>query len=159
MASIRERTPREQATLIHETPEQGQELAEGVQERLRQEADGGRARGREVVGAAVAEEFAAEGESVETVREPWEHTPAEHEEVQALADLAFAKDLPAALQQARKSEHYPRNVDLLHDVLTGELYDLLREHALHRQPLLGRGLVLAGVGLLALVVIVLLWLS
>jgi predicted ATPase len=130
-----ERTPRERETLIFSSPEAAQEFTQEVQEQLRQSEQAGIHRKRAVVATAVTKEFEKEGEAAEVVRHPWEHTTTEHAEAQRLVDIAFAKDLPAALRAARQSQHYPRILDLFHDVLTGEMYGLLHEHKLNRQPL------------------------
>lgn len=127
-----ERTPRERETLIFDRPEAARRFAERVAERLRRTARPGVKRGRETVAEAVAEEFASHGEAA-SLTQPWEHTREEHKEVQELVDVAFARDLPAALRQARASAAYPRNIDLLHDVLTGELYAILQQRGLNRQ--------------------------
>ncbi len=132
MAAAHERTPRERETLIFDRPEAARRFAERVAERLRRTARPGVQRGREMVAEAVAEEFAAHGEAA-GLTQPWQHTKEEHTEVQQLVDVAFARDLPAALRQARASAAYPRNIDLLHDVLTGELYAILQQRGLNRQ--------------------------
>src|SRR5581483_1621228 len=137
MPSSRERTPTERETLVFPTPEAAQEFRERVGERLENEQRPGIGRTREIVGDELAREFAKEGEHVQLINQPWEHTPAEHEEVQGLVDVAFAKDLPAAVRQAKTSPHYPRNLDLLHDLLTGEMYDALRQGRLNQQPAWG----------------------
>lgn len=115
--------------------EQAQRFREQAAERAGRTRQPEVRRDREALAEAVAEEFAQYGEGVGLVREPWEHTPAEHAEAQQLVDVAFAQDLSAALKLARQSEHYPRNLDLFHDVLTSELYDLMRETGINRQPL------------------------
>lgn len=130
-----ERTPREKETLMFATPETAQAWRERVSESLAMQRPGVRA-DREVVSQAVAHEFEAAGEAVATIRHPWEHTPAEHEEVQQLVDEAFVKDLPAALATARKSPHYPRNLDLFHDLLTSEMYEHVKMSGLSKQPLM-----------------------
>lgn len=135
MANPQERSPHEKETLIFPNQEAAQAFREQVGEKLSAPKPAGVSQDQEVVAAAVAQEFTQHGEAVGTLKEPWLHTPAEHEEVQQLVDLAFRRDLGAAIAQARQSRHYPRNLDLLHDVLTGEMYDLLREGKLNRQPL------------------------
>lgn len=136
MASVAERTPNERQTMIFSRPEQAQGFTERVAEQLERQQMEGVHRRREVVAGAVAQEFASHGEAVELIRTPWEHTAQEHAEVQHLVDVAFAKDLPAALRLARQSPHYPRNLDLLHDLLTGQMYALVQQSALHQQPVL-----------------------
>jgi hypothetical protein len=151
MAESKERrSPRERETLMHSTPEQAQEWREGVSEKLQAQAGKVVRADREVVAEAVAQEFANEGYGVTTLKHPWEHSEAEHAEAQRLVNVAFAKDLATALRQAKQSPTWPRNLDLFHDVLTTEMYDLLREHKLNKQPvvgwvLLGVGIVLAAI--------------
>lgn len=135
-----ERSPHERETLHLPNPEAARSWQEKLSPQLEQAKTPGVDARREAVADAVAQEFAAAGEGVSIVREPWDHTPEEHAEAQQLVDLAFAKDLNAALRSARQSPHYPRNLDLFHDVLTSELYELVREHQLHRQPL-GAGII------------------
>jgi len=134
MALQQERSPHEQETLIFPSQEEAKGWAERVGDRLKREDRRGVSKRREVVAEEVAKEFERYGEGVGTVPLPWEHTQEEHSEAQRLIDLAFERDLPAALRKARASGHYPRNIDLFHDVLTAEMYDLVREHKLHRQP-------------------------
>lgn len=129
-----ERSPHEQATLIFDRPEAGQQFREQIAEKLPAAQAGGVDHRRDVVAAAVTEQFAANSEGGSLIREPWQHTRAEHAEAQQLVDIAFAQDLPAALKAARQSPHYPRNLDLFHDVLTDELYTLIRDHQVNQQP-------------------------
>ncbi|MDP3997593.1 MAG: hypothetical protein Q8P73_03785 [bacterium] len=160
MALTRERTPKEKETLMFAEREQAREFAERVEQRERQENRPGVRRRREIVGEEVAEEFARAGQPVETVKEPWEHTPEEHQEAQALVDVAFSRDLSAALHQAKNSPHFPRVLDLFHDVLTGEMYGVITEQKLNRQPIIGWGVavliviclvVLIGIAIIVLV--------
>lgn len=157
---MRERTPLEQETLIYSTPEQAQGLRERVAEQVARERRPDVARDREVVAEAVAHEMERTGQPPDLLKRPWEHTQEEHEEAQRLVDLTFQKDLPTALRQAEKSPHYPRILDLYHDVLTGEMYDLLRQERVNQQPLVGWGLILVAVivGVLAGALVTVLWL-
>lgn len=132
--NAQERTPREKETLMFSSPEAAAAWKEDLAEHLR-EMPPGIDRAREVVGEAVRSEFEAAGEAVDVVRQPWEHSGVEHAEVQQLVDMAFAEDLAAALKAAKKSKHYPRNIDLFHDVLTGELYEYVKHHKANKQPL------------------------
>ncbi len=116
------------------TPEAAQAFRESVGGALKRQTSTVR-RDKEIVGEAVAAQFAQYGEAAGTITHPWDHTPAEHEEVQALVDKAFAEDLPAALKVAKKSPSYPRNLDLLHDLLTKEMYELVKQGELGKQPL------------------------
>ncbi len=137
MASFTERSPNEKETLIFDSPDKAREFTEAAQEKISKEKRNGMRRDREIVAEAVANEFAQSGHAVHSLKKPWQHTPEEHVEVEDLTDLAFSKDLTTALRKAKVSRHYPRNLDLFHDVLTGELYEALREHKLHKQPLIG----------------------
>ncbi|MEX0649600.1 MAG: hypothetical protein WD200_01200 [Candidatus Andersenbacteria bacterium] len=132
MAQSFERTPQERETLIFSQPEQAQEFSERVAERITTPT--GQRSKKESLAQELAEEFDRQGEGVGKVLHPWEHTAEEHQEVQQLVNVAFEKDLPAALKLARSSNHYPRNIDLLHDVLTTEMYELVRESHLNHQP-------------------------
>ena len=159
MVERKERSKYERETLVFPSAEAAQGFREKVDNgpvKLRRGASR-----RAAVAQQLQEEFAKAGETVGAIKMPWEHTPAEHAEVQQLVDVAFAQDLPAAIRQARKSGHYPRNLDLLHDVLTGEMYELMQQHGLQRQPL--GWIFLAGasvvVGTLLLVYMVLVWLT
>lgn len=132
MAQSFERTPQERETLVFSNPEQAREFAEKVAEKAAT-PEGSRSR-KETVKQQLAQEFERSGEAVGTITHPWEHSQQEHEEVQRLVDIAFEKDLPTALNVARSSKGYPRNIDLLHDVLTTEMYDLVKDSHLRRQP-------------------------
>lgn len=156
MAQEHERTPHERETLIFPTPDEAQGWLERVGERMSREDRRGVRRRRELLGEELADQFEQQGEGVRLVTHPWEHTVQEHAEVQHLVDLAFARDLPTALKRARSSDYYPRNIDLFHDVLTTEMYELLREHGLNRQPISWGVLISAVVVVLA--ALVLLWL-
>ncbi|PIT97790.1 MAG: hypothetical protein COT71_04180 [Candidatus Andersenbacteria bacterium CG10_big_fil_rev_8_21_14_0_10_54_11] len=149
MASPRERTPRERETLIFQTPEEAADFREDVGERLARERRGGVRRERETVAEAVADELERFGEGVAMVyRQPWDHSEEEHTAAQQLVDLAFEQDLPAALAAARRRADFPRIVDLFHDVLTGQLYDLLRQQGMTKLRL--RGALAAGAAAAAL---------
>lgn len=154
MASFKERTPYEQETLIFSAAEKAKEFRETVNERLPTKQVGIR-RDREIIAEVVADEFAAEGHSVSSLRRPWEHTAEEHVEVQKLIDLAFSQNIGKALAAARGSGHYPRNVDLLHDLLTSELHDAIVSEKLNRQPLAGWLLLVVAVIVLAVIMILL----
>ncbi|MEK7557566.1 MAG: hypothetical protein AAB538_06295 [Patescibacteria group bacterium] len=155
MVQEHERTPHERETLIFPTPDEAKGWLERVGERITREERKGVRRRRELLGEELAEEFDRQGEGVRVISHPWDHTREEHAEVQRLVDVAFARDLPAALRIARSSDYYPRNIDLFHDVLTTEMYDLLREHKLNRQPV-STGVLISAV-ILTVVASVLLW--
>lgn len=91
----------------------------------------GIARGREIIGEELAKKFEEHGVGVLSLRSPWEHSQEEHAEVQGLVNVAFGHDLRTALRRAERSASFPRNVDLFHDVLTGELYDAVLGHRLN----------------------------
>lgn len=159
MPSFKERSPYERETLMFPNKEQAAEFAEQVAERMRKEQESGVRRDREIVREEVAEQMAQAGQAVSLIKTPWEHTPDEHAEAQALVDIAFAEDLNAAIKQAQSSRHYPRILDLFHDVLTNEMYDLVQEYRLNRQPLIGwvLGMLLVGACLILGVLLVLIW--
>jgi hypothetical protein len=133
MPSGRERSPQERETLIFSSPEKAREFAERVDDSSRQEKVRGVKRRREIVADAVSDEFVKQGEAVNVYSQPWEHNKEEHKEAQELVDEAFEKDLLVAIKKAQKSQGYPRNLDLFHDVLIGEMYELLMERGLNRQ--------------------------
>lgn len=141
-----ERNERERETLIFQTPEQAAQWQEHVGEKLEQSRSPGVNRPREIVGEQLTKEFQLHGETAVGLGMPWEHTHEEHQEAQSLVDMAFAQDLPVALRRAAKSPHYPRNLDLFHDVLTGEMYQLLLQHKINKQPF-----PIAAVGLLVVI--------
>lgn len=154
-----ERTPQERETLIFSNPEAAQAFRERVEGRLSHDQRSGVGRSRELVAEEVAAEFAKEGEAVASLRQPWEHTPQEHHEVQQLVNVAFAKDLKAALTQARQSESYPRNLDLLHDVLTGEMYKLISDQRVNKQPTAIWALAITGIVILVVFLSILVFLA
>lgn len=154
-----ERTPYERETLVYQTPEQAQALHEKVGAEIVRRSGGKVSAPREAIGEIVANEIAQHGYGVTQLSQPWEHSGQEHEEAQQLVDLAFAKDLPTALAKARASSHYPRNLDLFHDVLTNELYTELVTHKLNRQPLAGWSLLLLVIVLVITIAGLLLWLT
>jgi hypothetical protein len=160
MAESKERrSGKERETLMYSNPEQAQEWQEGVREKVRAETGKPVRRKREIVAEAVAEEFSKEGHGVTSLSRPWEHTPAEHAEAQALVDVAFAADLTTALKKAKQSPHWPRNLDLFHDVLTTEMYELVQEHKLNKQPVSGWALLAAGVVVATVLVVLVLLVS
>lgn len=157
MAFGRGRSSHERETLIFRTPEEAQEWRSEVDEKLKQRPEKPARQTREVVQEAVVQEFEQRGEAV-TYTRPWEHTREEHHEAQQLLDVAFAKDLDAAIAKAKKSLHYPRNLDLMHDILTGEMYELVQERGVNQQVWsrgLGAALALA-VFVLGIIIILLL---
>lgn len=133
MPSFKERAPAERESLIFSGREQAERFIEHVGERLTRAGTSGIKRDREKVAEAVADEFAAEGEAVSVIKQPWDHTPEEHRETQALINTAFSQDLGAAIKQARRSRYYPRIIDLMHDILTNELYEAVNEFRVNRQ--------------------------
>lgn len=145
-----ERTPRGRETLLFATPEAAQEFSERARTRIEQQRQPGIIKTKEIIADEIAKEFAKDGEGVDSLKYPWEHTPEEHTEVQHLVNVAFEKDLQAALKQARASQHYPRNLDLLHDVLTTEMYQLMTQHGVNKQSTLVWGVAFAVLALVAL---------
>ncbi len=160
MAGQRERSPHERETLVFASPEEAKNFQERVVQKREQERQSDVRDDRSTISQELEKEFAQHGESVDTVKDPWEHSSGEHEEAQRLVNIAFEKDLSAAVREARKSKHYPRNLDLVHDVMTGQLYDMLREHKANKQPLshwlIG---VSIGAAILFLIFLGLLWMS
>lgn len=138
MPSSQERAPQERETLIFATPEEAARFRENVAERLERAPVQGVTREREVVAEAVAEELNSYGEGAGMVyTQPWHHSEAEHAAVQHLVNLAFAQDLLTALRIARRRPDFPRIVDLFHDALTGQLYEILRQERLNIQRVQG----------------------
>ena len=152
----RERAPQERETLIFPSSEQAREFAERVDKESRQEKVRGVKRQREMVADAVSNEFIKQGEAVNNYSQPWEHNKEEHEEAQRLVDEAFEKDLSVAIKKAQGSDNYPRNLDLFHDVLIGEMYDLLMKRGLNKQAVGIKMIVVYGVVVVILVIIFLL---
>ncbi len=142
---------------MFDTPEAAQEFSERVADRVALAQQPGTTKKKEIVAEEIAEEFAKQGEPVDLIRHPWDHTQAEHAEVQTLVNLAFDKDLRSALQSAKASSHYPRNLDLFHDVLTTEMYRLLQEQQVNKQPLAVWTLTVIAVVLGTLLLIILLF--
>ncbi len=158
MEKRRERTDWERETLVFPDQERAESFRQEVGERLQTQNEvKGVDRTKEKIGEIVAEQIAAAGEAVDSIKSPWEHTKEEHEEAQILVNTAFAKDLTAAIKQAQSSPNYPRNLDLFHDVLTSEMYDLVVTSKLNKQPLAGWVLLIGGmvlgIGLAILVIL------
>lgn len=128
------RSQHERESLIFPSVEKGQEFTEKIKQEWQKEPHTAEKK-KEVVHELLSHEFEKQGEAVGTISQPWDHTPEEHTEAQQLVDIAFAQDLLPAIKKARTSKHYPRNLDLMHDVLTEEMYAIVSEHHLNRQPL------------------------
>lgn len=109
--------------LVFATSQEAQAFRESVEGRIDSSRMHGATRPREIVGEELAKKFEEHGAAVASLHTPWEHTQEEHAEVQDLVNIAFADDLQSAIRAAEKSSSFPRNMDLLHDVLTSELYD------------------------------------
>lgn len=109
--------------LIFHSPEVASEFARDVEARIAKEQAPGVSKDREIVSQELAKKFEQEGHSVSPLVHPWEHSQEEHIEAQKLVDLAFSSDLATAISEAEKSSSFPRNIDLFHDVLTGEMYE------------------------------------
>ncbi len=159
MPLSRERSPQERETLIFPSSEQAREFAERIDESSRQEKVRGVKRRRETVADAVSDEFVKQGEAVSSYLQPWEHDKEEHEEAQRLVDKAFEKDLSVAIKKAQGSDGYPRNLDLFHDVLVGEMYDVLVERGLNKQAVGKKIIVKLGVVIVMFgIIFLLMWL-
>jgi hypothetical protein len=117
--------------LVFATAEEAGQFRESVEYAQVEHRGESQSRDREVVGEVLAEKFDQEGHGVSSLHAPWEHSQAEHDEVQVLVDMAFTHDLAAALRKAEQSPSFPRNIDLFHDVLTGELYEAVRTRRLN----------------------------
>ncbi len=115
--------------LVFSSSQEAAHFRESITEQVAQEQGGGATRRREIVAEELMKKFEEHGVGVTSLHRPWEHSQEEHAEVQELVNTAFASDLRDALQQAENSPTFPRNIDLFHDVLTGELYDaVLGQH-------------------------------
>lgn len=155
-----EREPRETETLIFSGPEAAREFSERAAVEMGKANRGEVRQEREALAQAVAQEFEKEGEAVSRLFQPWEHTQEEHNEAQELVNLSFSKSLRVALAKARESDSYPRNLDLLHDVLTGELYGMMVKQKLNKQkfsepPIVAGAVAIALLFLLVLIIFVL----
>ena len=152
MASPRERAPGERETLIFSSPEEAQDFRERVGDHEKRVAQEGVEQRREVLAEEVAVEFARHGDDIGQYEQPWEHDEKEHKQVQELVNVAFTDDLETALKLARKSAQYPRIIDLLHDVLTGRMYDEMVADGVNTQSPRSRAVLIGG-GLVALLVV------
>ncbi len=132
-------------TLAFSTPEHAEKFTEKVEQRTEYEEHPEINREREIVAEELAKEFSQAGEEVSLVSTPWEHSTKEHEEAKQLVQIALKKDLRAAIEQAKKQADYPRNVDLLHDLLTTELYNEIRSKGLTRESLSPWLIVIVGI--------------
>lgn len=123
---IEDRTRRERETLVFNSPEEAATFTRRVEKRIKQEGGPGISHEREIVSQELIKQFEQEGQGVSRVTHPWEHSKEEHAEVQQLVNIAFTHNLTDAISQAEKSPSFPRNIDLFHDVLTGEMYEAIR---------------------------------
>jgi len=154
--SVERRIGGERESLIFRDPEHANEFQESFERRVQHESMKGAKRERELMGDELVKVFEQEGVGVTPVREPWEHSQEEHQEAQHLVDVAFSSGLDAALKQAHESAHFPRNIDLLHDALTGALYDAVvvsRVNTHHPSPLVLVGILGIFIGVLMAIVI------
>lgn len=124
---IENRTTRERETLVFHSPEDAADFTRDVESRIHEENKPGVSQDREVVARELAKQFEQEGHGISPLTHPWEHSDVEHAEAQRLVDLAFDKDLSVAISEAEKSSLFPRNIDLFHDVLTGEMYEAIQK--------------------------------
>ncbi len=123
--------------LVFASREEAAQFQESLEHRIEKERSQDTSHGREIVAEELAKKFEEHGIGVSSLHVPWEHTQEEHIEVQELVNVAFAEDLRTALIRAEKSDSFPRNIDLFHDVLTGELYDAVvrsRLNVVHASP-------------------------
>jgi len=158
MVSGTEKVPRNSAateekpeSLIFSSREGANKFIERVEKRNAQETRQGVRRDRELMADELAKEIEKEGEEFIDTNRPWEHSPEEHREVQNLVEMAFREDLVLALKKMRKSDNYPRIVDLFHDVLTDQMYEVLLKARLNKQGMSNGIWMLIGlVGLLVL---------
>lgn len=109
--------------LVFASSEEAVRFQESLEHRIEKERSQDISHGREIVAEELAKKFEEHGTGVSSLHIPWEHTQEEHREAQELVNVAFAENLHTAIAQAEKSDSFPRNIDLFHDVLTGELYD------------------------------------
>jgi hypothetical protein len=138
-------------SLIFNDKEGANEFVERVEKRKVKEKRHGVRRDRELLADELAREIEKQGEEVIDTSRPWEHSPEEHREVQGLVEMAFREDLVLALRKMRKSANYPRIVDLFHDVLTDQMYEVLAREGLNRQKV-GKGLWVM-LGLVSLIIV------
>ncbi len=112
--------------LVFPSPEASADFIRSVETRIQEESRPGISKQREIISQELGKQFDQAGHGVSELTHPWEHTDAEHKEAQELVDVAFHHGLSVAIAQAEKSSSFPRNIDLFHDVLTGEMYDTLK---------------------------------
>ena len=158
LVSMSERTPYEKDTLIFSSPTEAREFTASVEGQWARPGEGAVTK-RDVVKNEVARRIEDAGEVLQTIHQPWPHTDEEHADAQQLVDLAFQKNLRVALREAKKRAYYPRNLDLFHDLLTGEMYDLVRETGMNSSPLLVWALEIMGILLVAGLAVVLLFVA
>ncbi|MEK7499013.1 MAG: hypothetical protein AAB649_00210 [Patescibacteria group bacterium] len=111
--------------LIFQSPERATEFVDHVENRIKQEQKPGVSKAKEIVSQELVKEFEIAGHGVQVLSHPWEHTQEEHGEAQQLVNISFTRDLTTAIAHAEKSPFFPRNIDLFHDLLTGEMYDAI----------------------------------
>lgn len=143
--ATKEKVPRERESLIFNTPEEARDFVERVEGKVEQDKRQGVERKQEIVGEEVASEIEKYGEESVDLSYPWEHTEEEHQEVQALVEVAFREDLPLALKKVRKSDNYPRIIDLFHDVLTGQMYEAVVKAGVNKQKMGKKTWIVVGV--------------
>lgn len=141
--------------LVFGNSQEAQVFRESVEGRIDSGRGDGTARPREIVAEELAKKFEEHGVAVASLHTPWEHTQEEHAEVQDLVNIAFADDLRSAINAAEKSGSFPRNIDLLHDVLTGELYDAVVQGRVNTVHVSSRALLLAVVPIALLIAAIL----
>lgn len=120
--------------LVFANAQEAAQFREAIETRVATERLSGVTHRREAVAHELAKKFEEHGIGVSSLHTPWEHSKEEHSEVQDLVNIAFADSISVALRRAEHSSSFPRNIDLFHDVLTGELYDAVlgrRLNAVH----------------------------
>lgn len=139
--SLERRIGGERESLIFRNPEQARSFQESYDRRVEQETIPGTSRKRELLAEQLVDVFEHEGVGVTQVKEPWEHSEEEHKEVQRLVETAFTEGISVAITQAKESQSFPRNIDLLHDVLTGRLYDAVVAEKINKNHVSPRALI------------------
>jgi len=132
---IEKNTTKERETLIFQSPERAEEFTAHIEQRIKEESTHDVSRGREVVSEELVKQFDQHGHGVAVLSHPWEHSVIEHAEAQELVNTAFTKDLSAAIAQAENSPLFPQNIDLFHDVLTGEVYEAVSRMRMNTQTM------------------------
>lgn len=140
--------------LIFKTQQEAAAFRESLEQKIVSERLPGTVREREIIAEELAKKFEEQGAGVSTLHTPWEHSQQEHIEVQELVNTAFVHGLSTALRRAEQSDSFPRNIDLFHDVLTGELYDAVLGRRLNTVHTSSWGIVAIAIPVLLLIIAV-----